>query len=124
MEVCYVQFFHREHSFSDFFRVYVGIFMYPADKKSPNGKLRLLYEVFPMAFIMEQAGGKGTNLSSLHLVRLWCADVYVFAAITNGQGSRALDVVPTSIHQRCPIILGSKLDVEDLEQCYAKHQSS
>jgi len=38
--------------------LYGGIFLYPADKKSPNGKLRVLYECFPMAFIMENAGGK------------------------------------------------------------------
>uniref|UniRef100_A0A6M2F7P9 Fructose-1,6-bisphosphatase, cytosolic n=1 Tax=Populus davidiana TaxID=266767 RepID=A0A6M2F7P9_9ROSI len=38
--------------------LYGGIFLYPADKKSPNGKLRVLYEVFPMSFLMEQAGGQ------------------------------------------------------------------
>lgn len=38
--------------------LYGGIFLYPADKKSPNGKLRVLYECFPMAMIMECAGGK------------------------------------------------------------------
>ncbi|EEF31931.1 fructose-1,6-bisphosphatase, putative [Ricinus communis] len=38
--------------------LYGGIFLYPADKKSPNGKLRVLYEVFPMSFLVEQAGGQ------------------------------------------------------------------
>uniref|UniRef100_M1C8B0 Fructose-1,6-bisphosphatase, cytosolic n=1 Tax=Solanum tuberosum TaxID=4113 RepID=M1C8B0_SOLTU len=38
--------------------LYGGIFLYPGDKKSPNGKLRVLYEVFPMSFLMEQAGGQ------------------------------------------------------------------
>lgn len=70
-----------------------GIFAYPADTKSPNGKLRLLYECFPMAMVMEKAGGM---------------------AVT-GTGQRILDIVPENIHQRSPIILGSKLDVQDYE---------
>ena len=41
--------------------LYGGIFMYPADKKSKNGKLRLLYECFPMAYLVEQAGGLATD---------------------------------------------------------------
>jgi len=41
--------------------LYGGIFLYPADKKSPNGKLRVLYECFPMSFIIEKAGGKSTT---------------------------------------------------------------
>lgn len=71
--------------------LYGGIFCYPADKKSTKGKLRLLYEAFPMAFLTEQAGGLATT----------------------GE-KRVLDVVPTSIHERCPIFLGSKEDVQDL----------
>lgn len=71
--------------------LYGGIFMYPVDKKSPNGKLRLLYECFPMAYIMEQAGGK---------------------AITS-DGGRILDIVPSKIHDRAGIILGSASDVDD-----------
>ena len=74
--------------------LYGGIFMYPIDKKSPNGKLRLLYECFPMAYIMEQAGGK---------------------AITS-DGGRILDIIPSKIHERSGIILGSACDVEE----YAK----
>lgn len=68
--------------------LYGGIFLYPADKKSPNGKLRVLYEVFPMSFLMEQAGGQ---------------------AFTGKE--RALDLVPTKIHERAPIFLGSYDDV-------------
>ncbi|PWN54006.1 putative FBP1-fructose-1,6-bisphosphatase [Violaceomyces palustris] len=75
--------------------LYGGIFGYPDDKKSKNGKLRLLYEAFPMAFLTEQAGG----------------------AATTGTG-RILDVQPTDIHQRCPVFLGSKDDVEDLLKFY------
>jgi fructose-1,6-bisphosphatase I len=70
-----------------------GIFAYPADKKSPSGKLRLLYEANPMAFIFEQAGG---------------------AAI---DGERdILDIVPGALHERTPLILGSKEDVETFRQ--------
>jgi len=65
-----------------------GIFMYPADAKNPNGKLRLLYEVAPMAFIAEQAGGSATN-----------------------GYDRILDIVPESLHQRSPLIIGSREDV-------------
>lgn len=67
------------------------MFSYPDDKKSKKGKLRLLYEAFPMALITEQAGGVATT----------------------GKG-RVLDVQPESIHERCPIFLGSKDDVNDL----------
>lgn len=75
--------------------LYGGIFAYPADKKSKNGKLRLLYECFPMAFIVEKAGGKASTGKM-----------------------RILDINPTQIHERSPIILGSKKDVEDLEKLY------
>ncbi|CAG8735707.1 13005_t:CDS:1, partial [Dentiscutata heterogama] len=78
--------------------LYGGIFAYPDDKKSKNGKLRLLYECSPMAFLAEQAGGKATTGLK-----------------------RVLDVVPENIHSRCPIFLGSKDDVEDVERLYKKH---
>lgn len=68
-----------------------GIFMYPWDSREPDkpGKLRLMYEVNPMSFIVEQAGG---------------------ASSTGTQ--RALEVQPERLHQRCPVILGSKNEVE------------
>jgi fructose-1,6-bisphosphatase I len=66
-----------------------GVFCYPANEKSPRGKLRLLYEANPLAFIAEQAGG----------------------AATDGYGS-ILDVEPTELHQRTPLYLGSKAEVE------------
>jgi len=75
--------------------LYGGIFGYPDDKKSKSGKLRLLYEAFPMAYLTEQAGGIATT----------------------GRG-RVLDVVPKDIHERCAIFLGSKEDVQDLEKFY------
>lgn len=80
---------------ADFHRTLLkgGIFAYPADAKNPNGKLRLLYECAPMAFIAEAAGG---------------------AASTGTE--RVLDVEPTALHQRVPFFTGSKEDVADLER--------
>lgn len=77
---------------------YGGIFMYPATKDCPKGKLRLLYECIPMAYIIEQAGGLATT-GSLPL----------------------LDVIPKSIHQRSPVFLGSREDVEDIIECFKKY---
>jgi fructose-1,6-bisphosphatase I len=72
-----------------------GIFMYPADKRTPDkpGKLRLMYEANPMAFIVEQAGG----------------------AATNGK-IRILDIQPESLHERVAVFLGSKNEVERVTQ--------
>ena len=72
-----------------------GIFLYPGDNKSPDrrkGKLRLLYEANPLAFIVEQAGGKAS-------------DGY----------RRILDIRPDSLHQRTPLFIGSREDVEIVE---------
>ena len=76
--------------------LYGGIFLYPADTRSKEGKLRLLYEANPMAMIVEQAGGVATT----------------------GE-QRILDIIPTDIHQRVPIILGSKDNVAEF-QSYCK----
>lgn len=65
-----------------------GIFLYPADSKRPNGRLRLLYECMPLAFIAEQAGG----------------------AAVNGSG-RVVDVVPKDIHERSALVIGSSDEV-------------
>jgi fructose-1,6-bisphosphatase I len=65
-----------------------GVFAYPADAKNPKGKLRLLYEAAPMAFIMEAAGG----------------------AATDGK-QRILEIQPTELHQRTPLFIGSRDDV-------------
>jgi len=75
--------------------LYGGIFGYPDDKKNKSGKLRLLYEAFPMAFLTEQAGGTATTGTK-----------------------RILDIVPKSIHERCSVFLGSKEDVQDLLKFY------
>jgi fructose-1,6-bisphosphatase I len=76
-----------------------GIFMYPFDKRNPGmpGKLRLLYEANPMAFLMEQAGGLAST----------------------GQG-RIMEVMPEEIHQRVPVLLGSKEEVERCLSYYNK----
>ena len=73
--------------------LYGGIFMYPADSRSPNGKLRLMYECNPMAFIVEQAGGRASNGKQ-----------------------RMLEVQPTTLHQRVPIFIGSEEDVLHAEK--------
>lgn len=69
---------------------YGGIFIYPATKSAPNGKLRLLYECNPMAFLVTQADGLASN-GTISI----------------------LDVKPQNIHERSPIILGSKKDVQE-----------
>lgn len=74
-----------------------GLFAYPANEKSPEGKLRLLYECNPLAFICEQAGGAATNGTQ-----------------------RILDVQPTGLHQRTPYYVGSKADVEIATEMLAK----
>ncbi len=73
--------------------LYGGIFFYPADKKNPNGKLRLMYECNPMAFVVEQAGGRASN-----------------------GFQRILDVKPTSLHQQIPIFIGSPINVTFCEE--------
>jgi fructose-1,6-bisphosphatase I/sedoheptulose-1,7-bisphosphatase/fructose-1,6-bisphosphatase I len=77
-----------------------GLFMYPKDFKDPAkpGRLRLLYEANPMAMIVEQAGG----------------------AASTGRG-RILDLQPTELHQRVPLILGCKAEVERIEQYHHEH---
>jgi fructose-1,6-bisphosphatase I len=79
---------------ADFHRtlLYGGIFMYPLDKKSPRGKLRLLYEASPVAMVMEEAGGASSD------------------------GTKSiLDVEPTELHQRTPLYLGNKGLIEKTE---------
>ena len=77
-----------------------GLFMYPRDTKDPAkpGRLRLLYEANPMAMVIEQAGGGAST----------------------GRG-RMLDVAPTAIHQRVPLVLGSRDEVERIERYHREH---
>jgi fructose-1,6-bisphosphatase I len=78
-----------------------GIYFYPTSSKSPKGKLRLLYEGNPMAFIVEQAGGKASD----------------------GE-NRILEIVPTELHERVPIFCGSINMVEKLEEFMLKAKLS
>ena len=85
---------------SDFHRNMIkgGIYMYPTSSKAPQGKLRLLYECNPMAFLAEQAGGKAS-------------DGY----------RRILEIKPKELHQRAPIFVGSKNMVRIVEEFMAKY---
>ncbi|GAB3224592.1 class 1 fructose-bisphosphatase [Hymenobacter seoulensis] len=73
-----------------------GIYMYPTSKKAPNGKLRLMYECNPLAFIVEQAGGKSSN----------------------GR-RRTLELEPHDLHERCPLFIGSPEMVDKVEEFLA-----
>lgn len=76
-----------------------GIYIYPRGTKSPNGKLRLLYECNPMAFLIEQAGGKASN-----------------------GYERIMDLKPTELHQRVPFFCGSTEMVEEAEEFMDRHR--
>jgi fructose-1,6-bisphosphatase I len=99
----YIRFMHRHDGYTarysgalvgDLHRILMqgGVFLYPGTKQKPEGKLRLLYETAPLAWMIEQAGGKAST----------------------GTGE-LLDFVPTYLHQRTPAILGSVEDVELVE---------
>lgn len=79
---------------ADFHRTLLrgGVFLYPPTKKTPGGKLRLLYEANPLAWIAEQAGGSATD-----------------------GHQRVLDKIPTALHERTPLIIGSKAEVEKVD---------
>jgi len=79
-----------------------GVYMYPRDQKEAHreGRLRLMYEANPMAFLVEQAGGRAST----------------------GRG-RIMDVEPTALHQRVPVIIGSREEVERLDQYHAEYDS-
>ena len=79
-----------------------GVFMYPRDTKDAGkpGRLRLMYEAAPIAMLVEQAGGRATT----------------------GR-RRLLDVQPESLHQRMPVILGSRAEVERIERYHAEHEA-
>ena len=83
---------------ADFHRnlLYGGLFMYPADARSPRGKLRLLYEAAPLAMICEHAGGRASDGTQ-----------------------RILDIVPTELHERTPLYIGTAAYVEQAERFLA-----
>lgn len=86
---------------ADFHRTLLrgGIYMYPAEKRKPDGKLRLMCEANPLAYLVEQAGGKATD----------------------GR-MRILDKIPEKLHARTPLFIGSKKDVEAVERIYAQYK--
>eukprot|EP00420_Gonyaulax_spinifera_P027978 CAMPEP_0197896776 /NCGR_PEP_ID=MMETSP1439-20131203/40774_1 /TAXON_ID=66791 /ORGANISM="Gonyaulax spinifera, Strain CCMP409" /LENGTH=93 /DNA_ID=CAMNT_0043517337 /DNA_START=1 /DNA_END=282 /DNA_ORIENTATION=- len=84
--------------------LYGGVFLYPADKKSTKGKLRVLYEGFPMALVTEQAGGLAST------------------GMFKGKVGRILEVMPEHIHDRCPIIMGCGRDVNKVLALYSAAQ--
>jgi fructose-1,6-bisphosphatase I len=99
----YIRYVHRHEGYTaryggalvgDFHRILLqgGVFLYPGTVKKPEGKLRLLYESAPLAFLMEQAGGR---------------------ASTGTQ--EIMDVIPEKLHARTPLIIGSKEDVALVE---------
>ena len=69
-----------------------GVFLYPGTISNPDGKLRLLYEAFPLAFIAEAAGGAASNGTK-----------------------RILEVAPDAPHARTPLFIGNTLNVKDIE---------
>jgi fructose-1,6-bisphosphatase I len=80
--------------------LYGGVFMYPATKEAKDGKIRLLYESIPMSYVVEKAGGQSSN----------------------GQHS-ILTIQPQSIHQRSPVFLGYKEEIEKIEKLYQTYPS-
>jgi fructose-1,6-bisphosphatase I len=99
----YTRYVHRHEGYTarysgalvgDFHRILMqgGVFLYPGTIKNPAGKLRLLYESAPLAFLIEQAGGKASDGTQL-----------------------LLDIVPDRLHMRTPLIIGSKEDVKLVE---------
>ncbi|PSN17287.1 class 1 fructose-bisphosphatase [filamentous cyanobacterium CCP5] len=106
----FIRYVHRHEGYSarysgalvgDFHRILMqgGVFLYPGTLKNPDGKLRLLYESAPLAYLMEQAGGKAST----------------------GQ-QPILDVVPSKLHQRTPLVIGSAEDVELVESFIQERQ--
>jgi fructose-1,6-bisphosphatase I len=104
----YIRYVHRTEGYTaryggamvgDIHRILIqgGVFLYPGTEQKPEGKLRLLYESAPLAFLIEQAGGKAT---------------------TGIQ--EIMDVVPEKLHQRTPLIIGSKDDVALVESFIQK----
>jgi fructose-1,6-bisphosphatase I len=101
----FIRYAHRQGSYTsrysgalvaDFHRILLqgGVYLYPGTRQKPEGKLRLMYEANPLAFLAEQAGGVATT------------------------GTEAiLDIVPHSLHQRVPLIIGSRENVEEVLRC-------
>lgn len=105
----YIRYVHRHEGYTarysgalvgDFHRILMqgGVFLYPGTVKKPEGKLRLLYETAPLAFLAEQAGGRGSTGTQ-----------------------NILDVIPDQLHMRTPLIIGSQEDVALVESFIQEH---
>jgi fructose-1,6-bisphosphatase I len=84
---------------ADFHRnlMYGGVFLYPTDRRSPKGKLRLMYEANPLSFIAQEAGGYGSD------------------------GKRAiLEITPEELHHRTGLVIGNEAEVKLAESCVAR----
>lgn len=101
----YIRFVHRQEGYTsrysgalvaDFHRILLqgGVYLYPGTQTKPEGKLRLMYEASPLAYLVEQAGGVATT----------------------GR-ERILDIEPQALHQRVPLIIGSPENVAEVEKC-------
>ena len=108
----YIRYVHRHEGYTaryggalvgDFHRILLqgGVFLYPGTVKKPEGKLRLLYESAPLAFLIEQAGGRASTGTE-----------------------EIMDVVPTKLHERTPLIIGSKEDVDLVKSFIKEHLRS
>jgi fructose-1,6-bisphosphatase I len=108
----YIRHVHRHEGYSaryggalvgDFHRILMqgGVFLYPGTAKKPQGKLRLLYETAPLAFLIEQAGGRASTGTE-----------------------NLMDVVPTKLHERTPLVIGSTEDVDLVESFFSKSSAT
>ena len=109
----FIRYVHRSDGFSarysgalvaDVHRIlmYGGVYLYPGTQSKPEGKLRLLYEASPLAYLLEQAGGQAMTTA----------------------GDRILDIQPTSLHQRVPLVIGSALNVREVDEILKKHAAT
>ena len=102
-----------------------GIFGYPENKKYPEGKLRLVYETAPLAFLIEQVYNTINNyivyiFPILYISKYVFYLIFLFEKKAGGKASngnaRILDIKPSSIYQRSPVFLGSIDDVNEMEK--------
>ena len=118
---------------SDFHRNMIkgGIYIYPKTSKAQNGKLRLLYECNPMSFIIEQAGGRaitGTKGRVLDVMPVTAPKHFSCGVLRNVPSHHPTNApccnLQTKIHERVPIFLGCKRDVDEVERLYSKHNAA
>lgn len=99
---------------------YGGMFAYPADTKSPKGKLRILYECAPMAMVMEN-GKPPNDIQHVGGVYRWLIMCLAGGLAVTGVMKRMLDVVPEHIHDRSGIFMGSYDEIKKVQAIFEKH---